>query len=163
LFAADVGQSVMEEVNLVEAGGDYGWPVMEGSTCFNSQKWNQPLSECTREGLADPIIAYAHAGDLSAVIGGSVYRGEHIPSLQGAYIFGDWGRGNGHLFAALPPLFGIGPWEVTELEVEMPGGGSPGQLLAVERDGEGELYLLVKDPGVGPTGSTGRVYKLVRE
>jgi hypothetical protein len=82
-----------------------------------------------------------------------VYRGEQLPGLQGAYVFGDWGRGNGRLFAAFPPRFGIGAWEVAELEVEIPGQtGGLGQLLAVEQNGEGELYLLVKDPGVGPIG-----------
>ena len=38
LFVTDVGQARMEEVSLVEAGGNYGWPVREGTTCFNPQR-----------------------------------------------------------------------------------------------------------------------------
>ena len=29
LFVADVGQAMLEEVSLVEAGGNYGWPIRE--------------------------------------------------------------------------------------------------------------------------------------
>ncbi|HXQ36260.1 MAG TPA: PQQ-dependent sugar dehydrogenase, partial [Anaerolineales bacterium] len=46
LFVVDVGQAMMEEVNLGVASGNYGWPVREGITCFNPQQWNQPLGSC---------------------------------------------------------------------------------------------------------------------
>ena len=35
LYAADVGQHFVEEVDLVRRGGNYGWPVKEGSFCFD--------------------------------------------------------------------------------------------------------------------------------
>jgi glucose/arabinose dehydrogenase len=161
LFAADVGQAMMEEVDLVEAGGNYGWPLREGKTCFNAQDWSQPLESCSTSGLSDPILSYAHQGDLSAIIGGMVYRGKAIPDLAGGYIFGDWGRGNGHLFVANPPTFGIGSWNLIEIEVS----GSPskiGQLLGIGQDENRELYLLTRAPGVGATGNSGSVYKIVR-
>src|SRR5215212_10818964 len=47
LFVADVGQATMEEVSLVEPGGNYGWPIREGTTCFNAQHWDQPLESCS--------------------------------------------------------------------------------------------------------------------
>jgi len=162
LFVADVGQASMEEVNLVEAGGNYGWPIREGTICFNSQNWVQPLQSCQRTGLIDPIITYAHQGDLSAVIGGMVYRGEILSSLKGGYILGDWGRGNGHLFISYPPTFGMGSWDLTEILVEFPGDQSGlGQLLGIGQDEAGELYLLTKDPGTGPIGNSGRIYAIV--
>ncbi|HEX5809306.1 MAG TPA: PQQ-dependent sugar dehydrogenase, partial [Anaerolineales bacterium] len=65
LFVADVGQATMEEVSLVQAGGNYGWPIREGTTCFNALDWAQPLESCATNGLSEPIIAYAHQGDLS--------------------------------------------------------------------------------------------------
>lgn len=157
LFVADVGQAMREEVSLVELGGNYGWPIREGTSCFNSQRWNQPLESCATDGLSEPIISYAHEGDLSAVIGGSVYRGEAIPELRGGYIFGDWGRGHGHLFVAYPPQ-----WVMMEIQLEIPEDQSGmGQLLSIGQDTNGELYLLTKAPGTGAAGNSGAVYKIV--
>jgi glucose/arabinose dehydrogenase len=162
LLVVDVGQAMMEEVNQVAAGGNYGWPIREGFTCFNAQSWSQPLENCATHKLIDPIIAYAHEGDLSAIIGGVVYRGESLPFLYGGYVFGDWGRGNGHLFVAYPPESGTELWRMTETKVELPDSQlGIGQLLGIGTDEQGELYLLTKDPGVGPVGESGRIYKLI--
>jgi glucose/arabinose dehydrogenase len=162
LFVADVGQARMEEVNLVEAGENYGWPIREGRSCFNAQDWDQPLGNCSTNRLSDPIIAYAHEGDLSAIIGGMVYRSTAIPELTGGYVFGDWGKGNGHLFVAFPPMFGWGSWEVTEIQVQVPVNQSGiGQLLGIGQDENGELYLLTKAPGIGAAGDSGLIYKIV--
>lgn len=162
LFVADVGQAAMEEVNLVEAGGNYGWPIREGTTCFNAQDWSQPLESCSTTGLSEPIIAYAHKGDLSAIIGGTMYRGKAIPQLAGGYIFGDWGKGNGRLFVAYAPTFGWGSWKVKEIQLSIPDNKAGiGQLLGIGQDENGELYLLTKDPGIGAAGNSGVVYKIV--
>ena len=161
LFAVDVGQAMMEEVSLVVGGGNYGWPIREGITCFNAQDWDQPLGSCLTSRLIDPIIAYAHQNDLSAIIGGMVYRGNMFPTLYEGYVFGDWGRGNGYLFVAYPSTSGSGLWKITEIEIEMSERQSGiGQLLGISQDEVGELYLLTKDPGVGPVGESGRLYKL---
>jgi glucose/arabinose dehydrogenase len=162
LFVADVGQATMEEVSLVEAGGNYGWPIREGRSCFNAQDWSQPLGNCPANGLSQPIFAYAHEGDLSAIIGGMVYHGKAIPELAEGYIFGDWGRGNGHLFVANPPIFGWWSWSVTEIQMQVPNSQSGvGQLLGIGQDENGEIYLLTKSPGIGAAGNSGLVYKIV--
>ena len=41
LLAGDVGHAVMEEVDVVRRAGNYGWPLREGTTCFNSSNWTQ--------------------------------------------------------------------------------------------------------------------------
>jgi glucose/arabinose dehydrogenase len=162
LFVADVGQALMEEVSLVRAGENYGWPIREGTRCFNPQKWDQPLANCPTGGLSEPIIAYAHEGDLSAIIGGRVYRGKAIPELTGGYVFGDWGRGNGHLFVAYPPGFGSRLWDIIEIQLDVSDSGAEiGQLLGIGENENGELYLLTKAPGMGTIGSSGSVYKIV--
>jgi glucose/arabinose dehydrogenase len=162
LFVADVGQAVMEEVSLVQSGGNYGWPIREGTACFNLQSWSQPLSSCPTGGLSEPIIAYTHEGDLSAIIGGLVYRGKSFPDLVGSYVFGDWAQGNGRLFVAHPPALGMGVWKPAEIQVTTSGNQSGiGQLLGISQDEEKELYLLTKAPGTGPIGSSGAVYKVI--
>ena len=162
LFVADVGQARMEEVDIVEAGGNYGWPIREGISCFNSQKWDQPLESGPADNLSEPIFAYAHEGNLSAIIGGGIYRGRSFPELVGSYIFGDWGRGEGRLFAASPPSFPFRSWRIEEIQIELPENQSSfGQLLGIDRDENGELYLLTKAPGIGVTGDSGVIYRLV--
>ena len=162
LFVVDVGQAKMEEVSLVEPGGNYGWPIREGTTCFNARNWSQPLESCPTNRLSEPIIAYAHEGNLSAIIGGLIYRGKAFPELEGGYVFGDWGRGKGHLFVAHPPFLRSGLWNVTEIQMRMPDGQSDiGQLLGIGQDSNKELYLLTKAPGVGASGTSGMVYKIV--
>jgi glucose/arabinose dehydrogenase len=162
LFAADVGQAMMEEVSLVEPGGNYGWPIREGTLCFNSQNWSQPLESCPAGRLSGPVIAYTHQRDLSAIIGGMVYRGQTFTDLSGSYIFGDWGQGNGRLFLAQPPALGIGLWKTAEIQIKTGRNQSGiGQLLGIGQDQGREIYLLMKAPGIGPIGNSGAVYKLV--
>lgn len=86
LWAADVGQNKMEEINIVEKGKNYGWNIMEGTLCFN------PPSGCDTSGLALPIFEYEHPIGRS-VTGGYVYRGQRLPIIYGAYIYADYVTG----------------------------------------------------------------------
>jgi glucose/arabinose dehydrogenase len=85
LWLADVGQSLWEEVNRVEPGGNYGWNVREGAHCFGA-------NVCAEEGLIDPVAEYDHGVGCS-VTGGFVYRGSSIPGLVGRYVYGDYCTG----------------------------------------------------------------------
>ena len=86
LWAADVGQNRLEEVDLITAGGDYGWNTLEGSECFS------PRPSCDDAGTTRPVWEYS-ADEGCSIIGGYVYRGREIPSLSGAYVFGDYCAG----------------------------------------------------------------------
>ena len=86
LWAADVGQNRYEEIDLILPGRNYGWNVMEGSSCFS------PPRGCNAEGLEPPIAEYGR-GDGCSVTGGYVYRGSRLPSLYGAYVYGDFCSG----------------------------------------------------------------------
>jgi glucose/arabinose dehydrogenase len=172
LFAADAGQNLWEEVNIIEPGGNYGWNLKEGTHCFNPANPNQVPAECPATGphgepLLDPAIEYANSrnpqgGIGLVVIGGYVYRGSHLPELQGRYIFGDWstsfGIGQGILLAATRAAQGE-LWEVTPLQIA--GQDSLGEfLLSFGQDEQNELYVLTSSSS-GPSGSTGSVYRLV--
>ena len=86
LWAADVGQSVWEEIDIIEKGQNYGWNIMEGTDCFS------PNVGCDESGLRLPLAQYGR-GRNCAIIGGYVYRGDVIPSLIGAYVYGDYCSG----------------------------------------------------------------------
>lgn len=175
LFCGDVGQSLFEEINIVDAGGNYGWNIREGLSCFNKERASVPLPDCPDSGadgapLLDPVIDYGRPGSGGmlvgrSVVGGYVYRGAMIPQLQGRYVFGDWStsfaRGDGSLFIANED--NAGAWQIKEVSVQhedQPGRKLNRFLLSFGEDENGELYLLTSR-SLGPIGSSGEVYKIV--
>jgi hypothetical protein len=171
LIVGDVGQNRWEEVDRVVRGGNYGWNTREGLECFNVNNANLPLTSCPSTGgfgepLLDPVIVYSNsgrtgAGELSgvAVIGGYVYRGNRIPGLLGRYVFGDFSSpGGGLLLVATPSP--TGAWTFQPLEMPDRGDILGHLLKGFGEDRDGELYVLTADEQ-GPTGSSGRVYRIV--
>lgn len=124
LFVADVGQGSFEEVDIVQKGGNYGWNTMEGNHCFN------PATGCNMSSLSLPIAEYDHSVGI-AVIGGYVYHGTSIATLQGTYVFGDL---NGKIFG----LQETSPnnWTRTLLAT------TSTQLSSFGQDSSGELYVV---------------------
>ncbi|HEX2188453.1 MAG TPA: PQQ-dependent sugar dehydrogenase [Longimicrobiaceae bacterium] len=138
LYLADVGQSAVEEVNVVPAGAaglNFGWNVMEGSRCF------RPAEGCSRTGLVLPVLEYPHSEGCS-VTGGYVYRGQRIPALRGHYFYADYCRGWVRSFRHQ------GGQAADRREW---GFGDVGSVLSFGEDAAGELYLL---------SAAGRVYRL---
>lgn len=86
LWAGDVGQGAWEEIDLIELGGNYGWPIREGNSCFGGDP------RCSSDGTIRPVVEYPRSLGRS-VTGGFVYRGADIPQLVGIYLFGDYVSG----------------------------------------------------------------------
>jgi len=84
LYAGDVGQGTLEEVNLVFPGGNYGWAIREGTICNTDGP-----QTCPSFGLIPPIAQYPHVDGNAAIIGGYVYRGSRYPEFAGTYFFSD--------------------------------------------------------------------------
>jgi glucose/arabinose dehydrogenase len=84
LWAGDVGEASREEVDIIEKGKNYGWPITEGFSCF------QPRSNCDESGLEKPIFDYGRKRNDGTIIGGFVYRGTTVPQLEGVYVYGDF-------------------------------------------------------------------------
>ena len=87
LWLGDVGQGNLEEVDIITAGGNYGWRVFEGTQPFNGSGNTLPSSAFT-----PPIFEYDHS-EGQAIIGGYVYRGPTHASLLGKYLFSDFSSG----------------------------------------------------------------------
>jgi glucose/arabinose dehydrogenase len=155
LYAGDVGQNRYEEIDLVEAGGNYGWNVREGTHCYRETDCpdTTPANVRGGEALVDPVVEYPHSGEAVAgisVIAGNVYRGTALPALGGTYVFGDF-RAAGRLFTATPTDDGL--WPTSVLPVVESDADRLQQLRSIGRY-RGELYVL------GAGGSGGGLYRL---
>ena len=84
LWAADVGQNQVEEIDIIRRGGNYGWRIMEGDICTPGID-----DDCRKDGLEPPLHTYRHPAGFS-ITGGHVYRGKNITGLCGTYVFGDY-------------------------------------------------------------------------
>jgi glucose/arabinose dehydrogenase len=138
LWIGDVGQDSWEEVDFAPAGStvglNFGWDLFEGTHPFEGGA----VSPRT----VPPVYEYPHNGSTCVVTGGYVYRGQDIPALEGAYVFGDFCLG--HLEALRlrdgheAQVVDLGP--VVE------------NLASFGEDSNGELYAL---------SLSGPVYRLV--
>ncbi len=137
LWAADVGQNAVEEINLVTAGGNYGWNNLEGDECFPSG------SSCDPTGTALPVWTYRHTQGDRSITGGYVYRGSQLPQLAGHYIYGDYV--SGRIWA-----LHLTPTDTTNTFLLNAGGFLPSFAV----DTAGEVYV------VRLTGNTGRLLRL---
>ena len=122
-WIADVGQSQLEEIDLMEDGGNYGWNTYEGTACYDGP--------CDPEGLIFPVWEYNHSLGCS-IIGGYVYRGDRVPELAGRYVYGDYC--SGRIWAL--DLSGDEP-ENEQLDI-----GTFSSLTSFGEDAEGELYFV---------------------
>jgi ketosteroid isomerase-like protein len=107
MFAFDIGMNHIEEVNIVHAGGNYGWMAREGYWENGRFRPDGELNELYElpdavlegevdEGFIYPVAFYDH-DEGRAISGGFAYRGE-IEALEGKVVFGDVQAGR--LFAA---------------------------------------------------------------
>jgi glucose/arabinose dehydrogenase len=133
LYIADVGQSQWEEVNIVglgDAGGNLGWRLLEGETCYAA-------ATCDSAGTILPVATYSHDEGCS-ITGGYVYRGAAIPALAGTYLYGDYCAGT--LWSLRKDGNAIA--ERTSYADSI---GVLGPITSFGLDGAGELYLLTQD------------------
>ena len=132
LFIGDVGQNTYEEVDqIAQAEGpvNCGWPYREGTHAFTTPATCPPEPATLKE----PILDYSHMSGRNAVIGGFVYRSSAIPSLRGAYFYGD--NGSGEIWY----VQGSSLMTTTPLS---PGGGVLGGF---GQDGRGNVYVASLD------------------
>lgn len=141
LYIADVGQNTYEEVNVVASnrgGVNYGWNIMEGSSCFNA-------SSCSQSGLERPVVSFNRDGGVCSVIGGMVYRGTAVPQLVGHYLYADYCAGWIRSFTwSGSAIANATQWQTSE----------HGMITSFGVDGSGEIYLLSEN---------GHVYKIVKQ
>lgn len=151
LFAADVGQDLWEEVDLITKGGNYGWSYREALHEGPRVRATPPAAR-----LLDPIYEYAHARMRNnqfsgeSISGGFVYRGTKFAELTGAYIFGDYV--SKRVWALREK---DGKWTPQLLASNV---GTPVEFSPDPRNGD----ILFCDIGPLQPGAMGRIGRLVR-
>jgi glucose/arabinose dehydrogenase len=190
MFISMAGQRLFESVLIVYRGGDYPWNVREGTHCFNpANDFTPPPGPCPTTGsvgrpLIGPVVELGH--DVgNTIVGGVLYRGSLVPSLQGKFVSGTWSGdsfsvGNGSLLVSTPPagvdLSGLpsdasqmtadqnAMWTTQEVRVaNNPDGRLHAFVRDLSEDGNHEILLLINrngGPGLAPQGS-GEVWQVV--
>ncbi len=154
LFCADVGQLRVEEINIITSGGNYGWRYLEGT-----ERPSFSTSMAHPGGtLIAPIAQYAHPGSNVSdpakpgfflpelglsVTGGFVYRGSAFPTMQGKYIFADYGATSGPASGRFMGLEESSPGVFTLTNALPLTGPNPNMLrvLCLGEDDSGEIYV----------------------
>ncbi len=130
LWVGDVGHNKEEEVSVIVAGANLGWPIFEGSTCLAGYACDE------FENLIAPVTTYrtvdGSVEGCGAVVGGVVYRGAAIPQLDGVYLFGDFCGGT---MWALDNNAEAGLRKILIAELPYP-------LSSFGTDAAGEVYVL---------------------
>jgi glucose/arabinose dehydrogenase len=85
LWAGDVGEDTIEEIDRVTAGGNYGWPRCEGTL----------PPGCAQPGDIPPVFSYPHTGPGAlgeTVIGGAFPQTGALAAYADRYFFADFER-----------------------------------------------------------------------
>ena len=131
IWAGDVGQNKIEEVDIIQKGGNYGWNRYEAHDDFADQ------TSLAIQRHDKPVAWYGHQWGGS-ITGGNVYRGKRFPVLEGSYFFGDYMSGN---------LWRTRRDENGKYQTELV--RRTGRSIAsFGEDDEGEVFLLSFDGGI---------------
>jgi glucose/arabinose dehydrogenase len=94
LWASEFGQNTWDELNLIEAGGNYGWPVVEG--VGNDDRFIEPVAQWSTDEASPSGIAYVRDTVFLASLRGQ--RLWQVPVLDGVagtptdFAAGEFGR-----------------------------------------------------------------------
>lgn len=137
-YIGDVGLNNREEINVLGANSNFGWPLYEGDItgpgCYSDL-----FNGMDHQG---PLVDFGH-DIVNSITGGYVYRGTGIPELYGKYICADYGGGD--------EIFSV---DVGSGDYEQIGTFLPEDIISFGEDDEGELFIL-------RLGFATNIYKLI--
>jgi glucose/arabinose dehydrogenase len=131
LFIGDVGEVDWEEVNIGQAGANYGWRIYEGLEEYLP-------AEPSGGTLTAPVHVYEHfEREMRSITGGYVYRGP-AEGLHGDYFFADFMTGQVYSLD-----FDGSSWVATERTGQIAlDAGSIDNPVSFGEDGAGSLYVV---------------------
>ncbi len=159
-FVNDVGNGHWEEIDLGQAGADYGWNLCEGTHNAVSD------DPCTNAppGHVGPLFEYRHnqvipgttsPANCNSITGGAFVPNGVWPGHDGVYLFGDWVCGeifklteSGGVWSASDFAQGVGV--VTAMIFGPHDGGQALYYAKSDFSGGGEVRRIARTPAVGP-------------
>jgi len=135
IWESEFGESDGDEINVIEGGGNYGWPVADAGCTYGT---GQPIGvgHADREDVIAPVFGWPCGEDGPAPSGMAFYNGDAFPEWQGdLFVGGLAGQRLVHL--------GIDSGEVTAREPLVADRGW--RVRAVAVGPEGGLYLAIDD------------------
>ncbi|MCI4669088.1 MAG: PQQ-dependent sugar dehydrogenase [Bacteroidia bacterium] len=130
LWVGEIGGGQREEINLLESGRNYGWPLYEGNLSGTTGACGSNTMALGPGTYQAPVVDFLRS-ESNCIIGGYVYRGSSIPQLEGQYICG--GYSQNRIFAVQDT--GTGYFKTTIANF------SPSALITFGVDQAGELYM----------------------
>jgi glucose/arabinose dehydrogenase len=124
LWAGDVGQNAVEEVDLITSGSNYGWRVYEGTSCTNLDP-----SLCIPANYTPPVLEYSSTGagnPRCSITGGYFYRGTQGSLPSNSYVFSDYCTAEIMRWGGAPPI-----------QVLL---DPPGNIISFGQDENNEIY-----------------------
>jgi glucose/arabinose dehydrogenase len=125
LFQTENGGAIMDEINRIVPGGNYGWPNVEG---------REPTPNAS---FIDPLSWYQ---PTTAPTGTSFYSGENYPAqYQNVWFWTDWNQNRVHAVT----LDATGQNLLSEVQFDNPPGAGYGIVMGPD----GNLWYLTNDTG----------------
>lgn len=152
LYSAEHGPGANDEVNLIVAGGDFGWPEVRGM-CDESPRSEAPY--CRDHEVIEPLESWTPTVGIAGL---AVYRGDLIPEWRGNLLVVSL-RGGGLYRLTLSP----DGRQIVDQETIIR--GQYGRLRDVLVGPEGEIYLATsnRDGRGRPAANDDRILRLTPE
>ena len=137
VYVADNGWETWEMIYLVANGTNCGWPIMEGRALLRSEVAPGPTP------ITPPIRDHHHS-EANSVIGGPVYRGDKLKTLDGEFVYGDYITGTIWSVGRAADGSFVGRTLVdTDLRITDFLEGAAGELYVLDYDLTGQIYELL--------------------
>lgn len=134
LWIADVGQDEVEEVDRLPAGQILGanlqWSAFEGTRRDDEGR------EVQGGRSVGPVFEVDHGDGWCSITGGPLVRGDAVPGLDGAYLFGDYCK-PGLYALRLGPDGAVAETAVLEDSVT--------SVVSIDTDLDGRTYVVTQD------------------
>ena len=137
VYVADNGWETWEMIYLVGNGTNCGWPIMEGRALLRGEVTPGPTP------ITPPIRDHHHS-EANSVIGGPVYRGDKLKTLNGEFVYGDYITGTIWSVGRAADGSFVGRTLVdTDLRITDFLEGAAGELYVLDYDLTGQIYELL--------------------